>query len=368
MKRLCVIYNFPQKYRSAIFKLIDKEWDSDWYFGDNRTDIRGFDLSILKSTKEIKNIKLLGPLTYQIGIPSLLFRKTYDTYLMLGDLNCLSTWIILLLHKCINRKKKIYLWSHGWYGREGVIKKFLKRIFFGASDGVFLYGQYAKECMSLEGFDSTRLFVIHNSLDYEEQKRLRLKMDNTTVYRDHFNNKNPNIIFIGRLTKVKRIDLLIESVASLAEEGFNVNVTLVGDGTERDKLELLAKERNVIDRVWFYGACYDDSRNSELIYNADLCVAPGNVGLTAMHTMAFGTPVLTHNNFPMQMPEFEAICAGKTGDFFNYDDLDSLTDQIKAWLQKHGKEREEIRKQCIDVIEDSWNPDYQINVLKENLK
>ena len=52
---------------------------------------------------------------------------------------------------------------------------------------------------------------------------------------------------------------------------------------------------------------YDENEIGDLIYNADLCVSPGNVGLTAIHTLTYGTPVLSHANFPNQMPEFEAI-------------------------------------------------------------
>lgn len=74
--------------------------------------------------------------------------------------------------------------------------------------------------------------------------------------------------------------------------------------------------RERVDKnVWFYGSCYDEQTNAELIYNADMCVAPGNVGLTAIHAMTFGCPVITHSDFKWQMPEFEAIHPGKTGDF-----------------------------------------------------
>ena len=43
----------------------------------------------------------------------------------------------------------------------------------------------------------------------------------------------------------------------------------------------------------FQGAVFDES-NSELIYHSDLCVSPGNVGLTAIHSLTYGVPVATH--------------------------------------------------------------------------
>lgn len=107
-------------------------------------------------------------------------------------------------------------------------------------------------------------------------------------------------------------------------------------------------------------------KNAELIYNADLCVAPGNVGLTAMHTMVFGTPVISHNNFPWQMPEFEAIHPGETGDFFEMDNVDSLARTINQWFDS-GKSREEVRHACYHEIDTQWNPKFQIEVIKNLL-
>ena len=120
--------------------------------------------------------------------------------------------------------------------------------------------------------------------------------------------------------------------------------------------------------MWFYGACYDEAANAELIYNADLCVAPGNVGLTAMHSMVFGCPVLTHNDFPLQMPEFEAICENETGSFFKRNDIESLADAISDWFGYNGSRRETIRRNCFKEIDTQWTPNHQMNILKSVFK
>lgn len=117
--------------------------------------------------------------------------------------------------------------------------------------------------------------------------------------------------------------------------------------------------------MWFYGACYDEKPNAELIYNADLCVAPGNVGLTAMHTMVFGTPVISHNDFKWQMPEFEAIHPNETGDFFEYKNTESLASTISNWFSVHKSDRAEVRRFCYHEIDTQWNPNFQIKVIRK---
>ena len=93
-----------------------------------------------------------------------------------------------------------------------------------------------------------------------------------------------------------------------------------------------------------------------------MCVSPGNVGLTAIHAMMFGTPVITHNDFPYQGPEFEAIKSGVTGDFFSKGDVDSMKMVIIKWFKEH-ENREAVRMSCYSEIDENWNPHIQVRII-----
>ena len=366
-KELCLIYNFAPRYRERIYRLIDEEYDCEWFFGNNSTDIKGFDLSVLKHVEILQN-KFVGrtPWYFQKGVLKLVRKKEYSTYFVLGEVYCLSTWLFVRLVRWFYPHRRVYFWSHGWYGKEGALKRWLKKRFFKMADGIFLYGNYARKLMIKEGFRADQLFVIHNSLNYEEQKALREELTETGVFWEHFGNRARNLIFIGRLTTVKKLDLLIEALRWLNDKGEECNLTLIGDGVERERLQGLVREYGLEKNVWFYGACYDENVNAKLIYNADLCVSPGNVGLTAMHVMVFGTPVATHDNFPYQMPEFEAILEGRTGTFFKYNDVESMVDSIVVWFKSH-QNREEVRRDCYHEIDNYWTPQYQMKIIREHL-
>ena len=58
---------------------------------------------------------------------------------------------------------------------------------------------------------------------------------------------------VGRLNEVKRQDLLIEALATLRSRYPKLVLLLVGDGPERQNLEVLAKELGVADHVVFAG-------------------------------------------------------------------------------------------------------------------
>ena len=99
------------------------------------------------------------------------------------------------------------------------------------------------------------------------------------------------------------------------------------------------------------------------LYNATLCVSPGNVGLTAVHAMSYGTPVVSHNDFMTQMPEYETVVEGRTGLLYRAGDYADLKRAIRQWLTS-GRSREEIRMDCYREIDARWNSLYQLDVLK----
>lgn len=364
--KLCIILNIAPHYRKAIYKAIDNTFDCEWYAGDEVEDIKTLSPDELKNYTIVKNIRIYKNNYVQKGIFKLLFNRKYSKFLVTGDIRNISIWCFLFM-SLFFRKKSVYTWTHGYNGKGGRIAKLFKKLFASLSDGIFLYGDFARNNMIASGINPNKLFVLHNSLDYDAQVKCRQNIKLTNIYKDHFGNNNKNIIFIGRLTSVKRLDLLLDAVRILRDRGVIVNVTFIGDGAELNTLERISSEYDMQSFTWFYGISYDEQKNAELIYNADLCVSPGNVGLTAMHSLVYGTPVATHNNFILQMPEFEAVKEGITGTYFNYLDSMSMADSIESWFIKHGGERESIRENCMREIDKNWTPQYQIDVLTKHL-
>ena len=366
--KLLQIYNSAPHYRESIFRLLDSTFDCDYIFGMSKGDIVQMDTSFLKGkVTKVNNKRLPGNFYWQEGVQKHL-RKSYDTVIISGDTRCLSTWLFCIRARLFFRKKRVFFWTHGWYGKESRAETIMKKLFFGLPNGgMFLYGNYARKLMTGKGFDAEKLYVIHNSLAYEKQLEIRRSLKPDDVYEKHFVNDNPNLVFVGRLTVVKRLDMILLAMQKLRQDGRNYNLTLIGGGEQEDVLQAMAKELGLADNVWFYGPCYEEEQLGRLIYNADLCVSPGNVGLTAMHSMVFGTPVLTHNDFPRQMPEFEAVKEGETGGFFERDNVDSLSFALSGWFNVPGYDRERIREKCFAEIDQNWTPQYQVDVLKKHL-
>lgn len=363
--KYCLIYNYAQHYRLGIFKLLNNNLKVDFYFGDKLGDIKKIDYSELSNFKgELKNIKVWNNFYWQKGALRLLLKK-YDNFILLGEYHCLSTWLFLFVNKIVG--KKVFLWSHAWYGKENEWEKLVKKLFFSLANGVFLYGNYAKNLMIREGFNGKKLHVIYNSLDYDKQLEYRIQIERNSLFKDYFNNDNPVLIFIGRLTKVKKLNYVFEAIKILKEQNINLNLVLIGDGEENANLKESSNSLGLNKNIWFVGALYDEKEIANYIFNADLCISPGNVGLTAMHSMMYGTPVITNSDFTNQMPEFEAIVPGETGDFFLPDNVVDLSEKIKFWINSNHK-RDFIRQKCYNKIDSFYNPYYQFKIISDAIK
>ena len=106
---------------------------------------------------------------------------------------------------------------------------------------------------------------------------------------------HPSLIYAGRLSPEKGVDVLIEAIADLvANRALPATLTIAGDGPERGRLEQLAGERGVSTHVTFAGQL-DRAALGARFAAADLCVQPSRTeGFSKawLDAMAYGLPVV----------------------------------------------------------------------------
>lgn len=366
MSRLCCFFNYNPLYRLPIYRAMDQSMACDFYFGDSVFEpLKQFPPEELKGFRRMFHTVKTGFKDYKWhqGIGCLF--HGYDDYLITGQIDYLANWLIILYAKL--RGKHVYCWTHG-ISRSEISKPISRRIyrtFFKSMDGIFMYNRFKFTIMRELGIDEKKMHVIHNSLDTEEQTKLYQQLTDSGIYRSHFGNDCPTIIYIGRIQARKKLDLLIEALSIINGKDHQANLVIVGAPTDDDSIQELVVQKNLQNAVWFYGPCFDEATNAELLYNAAVCVCPAAVGLTAIHALTYGTPVVSNDNFEEQMPEFEAIRNGVTGSFYKSGDINSLVEEILRWTKKSPAERIQIRYAARTDIEREWSVDYQMGVFQE---
>ncbi len=372
-KKIAIITNIAPLYRKALWKRLLQQHRFEYLiaYGDADT-ISGIeqiplsDLNIFSELHQIKKVKNVWfknkALIWQSSILGIVLEEDCSTIIFLGDSYCFSTWIMSLV--CRLRGIHVVFWGHGIYGNESKIKLFFRKTFYRLAHKHLLYGRRAKKLMVEHGFDEKSLYVVFNSLNYDQHKLLMKEYDGLSKQDVYPFFKNPNLpvlIFIGRLTFSKKLDLLLHAVNVINNEKIKVNLLLIGDGPVRVNLEKIGKKGLAYGWLHFTGSCYSEKINGRYLFFADLCVSPGNIGLTAVHSLSFGTPICTHENFNNQGPEVEAIIRDHNGFFFKENDLDDLISGIKEWFVKNS-DREKVRRQCTEIVDMYYNPDYQLTV------
>jgi glycosyltransferase involved in cell wall biosynthesis len=353
--------NNAPHYREEIYLLIDSKFDVDFFIGDssNATNIRKMDLGLFsKPPAAIKFHRIFRSYHWYSNSIKLIFNKKYHIYVMTGEPICISSWIILMMGRLLG--KDVSLWSHGFYGREKGIRRFIKKWYYKLASRVLLYGNHSKRIMIELGFDAARLPVVYNSLFYQKQLKIRKQLEGSFI-EPIFKNGLPITIFVGRLTRDKKVELLIKALYSSIENGrIKFNILIIGDGQEKMNLVKLVNEYGLQEQVYLMGACYDEQQIARYFSVSDICISPGEIGLTGIHAMSYGVPVITHDDFGHQMPEFEAIRKGVNGDFFRRNDADDLSMVIDRWLKRYPSKSNVVRQHCYDIIDNVYNPDRQI--------
>ncbi len=362
-KRTCIVTNIGPHYRYPIFSAIARRFHSDFYFGDRMyLPIKTFDYDSLEGYRGTLRNHFIGPFYWQSGALRLAF-KPYDIYFFDGEPFNLSSWLMLLV--CRAMGKRCIAWTHGWYGRESGLKRVVKKLYFSLYTELMVYNEYSIHLMEKEGIKAGKMFCIANALDSDKDLQIRVRLRPTSIYKDHFGNNYPTIIYCGRIQKWKRLDLILSCVARLKAKGTMVNVVFLGKDVDNVGLDRIAAQKGIESQVWLFGPCYDEAVIGEMFYNASLCLSPGNVGLTAIHALSFGCPVVTHGDFKNQNPEFDAIKPGVTGDFFKAGNLGDMTEKVLNWINKDSDARERTRAEAFKEIDTKWNIHYQIKIIEK---
>lgn len=357
-----MVYHFFAHYRAAVMRqLLDSPMHDYVLVGDRQpTDpsIKPWDIPPTVPLIAAPCRQPMRGLMLQRGLVRLALRGDIDQIIYLGNAAWPSTWLSAAVARLMG--KRVWFWSHGWTRPEAGFKDQVRRWFYKLAHGLLLYGHVAKNLGVAKGFAPESLYVIYNSLDYEAQKQARSRVTDQRLdelRKQLFDQPDrPVVVCTTRLTALRRLDLLMRALDLLTREGHHVNLLLVGDGPQREPLKQMARQLRL--GVNFFGPCYDEQALAELVMCAHATVAPGQVGLTAMHSLAYGTPVITHDDVDEQMPEWEAIIPGQTGDFFTRGDVRDLAEVIQKWTQSPRPPRE-VQECCFRVIDRFYNPDFQ---------
>lgn len=280
-------------------------------------------------------------LCYQRGLIDWLLNWNPDALIMEANPRYLSTpSAIRWMH---GRGRPVIGWGLGssphfrrkWGGLSG-FRQMQRLSFLKQFDALIAYSQRGADEYAVLGFPREKIFVAHNSVSRAPDSA----PDHRPLTMDH-----STILFVGRFQARKRIDLLLRACAQLAS---NPRLVIVGDGPERDALQILAKE--IYPSAQFIGAKHG-AELKPYFAEADLFVLPGTGGLAIQEAMSYGLPVIVAQGDGTQ----DDLVRKENGWQIPPDDFDALLSTMKdalsdaARLRRMGEESYRIVKDEINI-------------------
>ncbi|MCZ2836997.1 glycosyltransferase [Modestobacter sp. VKM Ac-2985] len=160
--------------------------------------------------------------------------------------------------------------------------------------------------------------------------------DGARFRRSHGLPSVPVLAYVGRLDPEKNVHELIEAVA-LVRARWDLHLLVVGDGSERTRLEALAAERGVAGAVTFTGVL-SDAELPEAYAAADFFGMAGTAELQSLVTleaMATGLPVLGVDAGALP----HLVRHGRTGWLYGHGDVEELAGRLTTLLDDPASAR-----------------------------
>ncbi len=256
-------------------------------------------------------------LTYQRGLLPLLRKSDFDVVIAEFDVHILSN-----LTACFWTKRSnvgFIWWGHGISPHARPLSRHIRLWWSRWADAMIFYDAERAGRFVSWGVPARKVFVAWNSIDIEEIAPL--VQDWSSVHRNR-------VLCIGRLIPEKRVDLLVKGFHKARPHlPSDTRLTIIGDGPERQKLDALVHELNLQRCVDLVGALHSQEQLAPYFNSSVVSVSPGYIGLSAIHSLAYGIPMLVADNEP-HSPEIVAIQDGVNARFFAMGSAGSLADSL----------------------------------------
>jgi glycosyltransferase involved in cell wall biosynthesis len=185
------------------------------------------------------------------SLPIRLWTGTYDVIV-----KCINGRFALPVTYVTARlaRKPFVLWTGIWMSLQTRFHRLafpLTRWIYRHADAIVVYGEHVKRYLVSLNVAPEKIFVAAHAVDNSQYNRL-VDGDEKVALRQRLGLENEKIVlYLGRLEEEKGVEYLINAFALLRTT--NAALVVVGDGSMREKLKALARERGLLERTRFIG-------------------------------------------------------------------------------------------------------------------
>ena len=195
-------------------------------------------------------------------------------------------------------------WRNGQFGKvAGIVGELAERIVLRLPvDGYIAISRSTADKLVAHGIAPDRISVVPCGFEPSVVD---------AVVPEHAGQPGPRLAVVGRLVPYKRVDVVIRALARLHEEQPDLRLVVIGQGPERERLEQLAIELGVADRVELRGFVARHSDVLAAVAGSSAFVSASEIegfGIVVVEAMALGVPYAVTD-----IPAYREVTDGGVG-------------------------------------------------------
>jgi glycosyltransferase involved in cell wall biosynthesis len=144
--------------------------------------------------------------------------------------------------------------------------------------------------------------------------------------------EQPTALYVGRLKRYKRVDLILAAVARLKGQDRQLRLLIAGRGDAEEALRARVAELGIHDRVEFLGFVSEQEKRSLLRKTwVHVFTSPKEGwGMSNLEAAACGTPTVASDSPGLR----DSVAHGHTGFLVPHGDVDVLAERIRSVIEQ----------------------------------
>ncbi len=164
------------------------------------------------------------------------------------------------------------------------------RWFYGKVDQILVPTRQYRRLLMDGGFDGDKIDVMPRGINRD---KFNPSFRNRELWNEYGLNGSFKFLYAGRISKEKNIEVMLKAFTRLIDHGVDADLILVGDGPQRDELQLKYNDPQIVFTGYLYG-----KELASIYASADMFVFPSltdTFGNVVLEAHASGLPAIVSN-------------------------------------------------------------------------
>jgi 1,2-diacylglycerol 3-alpha-glucosyltransferase len=287
-----------------------------------------YNLALFPLASKLKTLNIKADINhahtpFMMGMHALILSKLYRTpvvgsfHTLFTDRSVIKEYVVA--NKLVTKTIIKYSWKYA-------------RLFYNRCDGVTAPSTSIKNMLENRGIRNVD--VVPNGID---MKRFNKSVSGSDVRKKILKNKNDKLVmYVGRLSKEKRIETLIKAANILKDE--NIKFALVGNGPAMGHYQHMVERMHLQESVKFMGFVQNGQLPKYYAACDAFCIPSTfeTQGVVSLEAMASGKPVIGADYLALK----ELIKNGKNGEKFRPNDSADCARKIRKVIDNTDSYKE----------------------------